>query len=447
MAKIAFFSDSAWVTSGFGGVNRVLLKAAREAGHEVAYVAAHQFDPIPRSEDMGVEKIWYGHPLDPFGFQHLPRMLNSFDPDVLFMHYDPGNLSAWSQDLRMRGYNGPIVGLYPVEGLPLRSDILDMERPHSIPFNMQLRDVWRIDVTLTYTNWGADAVAAYGVRRPGVQRLGWDHGDFRIISRELKTHLRRMCGFPEHAFIVANVAYNKRTNNHGNLIEAMKQVRAHAEDIILYAHTSTVGDGGNGGGPLGTIYDHWDSENVLFRDQSNWQFGGTPARAEMTDEEILALPIPTEKEEQGATFNALPFHLKLAMMDLYIDPSSVQGWNLPSGEALASGLPLISVNDGEVRSEIFGEFAYSMMEPSMHDYWHTGAILHMVSAETIANHIISAYNAWKIDPNTFAAQTLARSLAAREQLKWDTKPFINALETALNLGDQLLPEGTLYFPN
>lgn len=446
MAKIAFFSDSAWVTSGFGGVNKMLLDAALAAGHQVSYLAAHQFEPVPHEKAKGVD-VWTAHPSDPFGFAMLPTFLNKTDPDVLFMHYDPGNLSAWSQDLRMRGYNGAIVGLYPVEGLPLRSDILDMERPKKIPFDMQLREVWRIDVTLTYTKWGADAVAAYGVRRPDVQRLGWDHGDFRIIDKNLKSHLRALCGIPEHAFMVINVAYNKRTNNHGNLIEAMKTVRGHAQDIMLYAHTSVKGDGGNGGGPLGTIYDHWDSDNVLFRDQTNWQFSGNPARAEMSDEEILALPIPETDEEKAANFNHLPFNLKMAMMDLYIDPSSVQGWNLPSGEALASGLPLISVNDGEVRSEIFGQFAYAMMEPTMHDYWHTGAMLHMVSADTIAKHIIAAYNEWKIDPNTFAAQTLARSLAAREQLKWDTRPFINALETALNLGDQLLPEGTLYFPN
>lgn len=60
-------------------------------------------------------------------------------------------------------------------------------------------------------------------------------------------------------------------------------------------------------------------------------------------------------------------------------------------EAARCGVPIIMVDDGFARSEIYGDVAY-MMKPTASDYWHTGAVLPLVSPKAMADAVLEMKN-------------------------------------------------------
>jgi glycosyltransferase involved in cell wall biosynthesis len=78
------------------------------------------------------------------------------------------------------------------------------------------------------------------------------------------------------------------------------------------------------------------------------------------------------------------------LADVYVDASSCEGFCLPNVEALACGVPLISVDDGLARTEVLSNFAL-LIKPTGEDEWVNGADLQLVTARQIAEGIAKVY--------------------------------------------------------
>jgi glycosyltransferase involved in cell wall biosynthesis len=110
-----------------------------------------------------------------------------------------------------------------------------------------------------------------------------------------------------------------------------------------------------------------------------------------TLEEVLERPLPGSKDEAVQNLSMLDFVSLINCFDLYVDPASAHGFNLPAAEAAVCGVPVATVDDSFARSEIYGSCAY-MMKPSASDYWHTGAALPMVSPRRIEETIVAMWD-------------------------------------------------------
>ncbi len=266
---LACISDSPLITSGFGVVNKQILDAAIKAGFDVHWLAAHQYKPVLYPGAT----IWNVPPHDPLGHQILALFLNETKPDVLFVHYDPGNVDKILHVLIEMGYeNTPKVAFFPVEGIPLKAEHIRLVHGTDIILNDGTPAIAKsAEIALTYCASGATVLQKVAGDRPRVQRLGANHANFKPLEPALRAKLRELAGIRPDVFLVMNVAYNKRPNRHPALIRAASMLE---HPIVLYLHTDSRLDPGMHGPDLRTLATHYGATNVMFRSATTHQFHG-----------------------------------------------------------------------------------------------------------------------------------------------------------------------------
>lgn len=440
---IAFIGDSPRITSGFGTCNRMAIQALMDAGYNV--IAQTWLDSTFRKFDPF--HLINVAPNDPLGREHLFHFLEQVQPDVIFIHCDPGNMYDRYQKVRMVAGAIPVVAWYPIEGQPLHPNFAD------VAANLQFG--------MTYCESAADAVekASAGRKvvvkqatadhpavvedvppiRPVVQRLGWDHAPFRVFPREVRDHLRAATGIGD-AFLVMNVGVNKRGNRQPTIIKASKLAQDEGRNIVYYLHTAARGGIGVQGWDLPSLIKHYGTEHVILRDDGREQYLGVAYDDNTSDAEYLAIPISDDPKVREDLFHALDLIAKLNIADLYIDPSSVQGWNLPTCEAAACGLPVITVDDGLARSEVFRELAADWFKPDGVDDWHSGSELMLVSAAQIHKKVCRMEEKSRKRPGQYAALRAHSRKVAEESLKWNMTPLLETVAAAVAEAERLEQE-------
>lgn len=417
MARILFIGDSPEITSGFGICNRMFVDALMAWGHDVTVLACLMTHPVFDSK----YKMWYVDANDPMGHKIFLSVVNREKPDLIVMHGDPGTLYERMAQVAYLGGTVPVVAIYPIEGAPVHDQFIRLQKMVSDN-----------GIGLTYTEKGADLVEAAGVPRPSVQTLGWNHSDFMPLPENVRNHLRMILGLSD-TFLVGQVAYNKRGNRQPAMIMAAKLLEDRGLPISMYLHTNPDEGSGLQGWPLNMVVHQVGATNVMFKPERRATFEGVAYNDSTDPDEYLKLEAPTTEKGWLDLFGSLPLGVRYGLFDLYVDNSSVQGYNLPSAEAMACGVPLVSVNDDLARTEIFGAIAYAMMEPDAVDWWHTTATLQLVSPETIADTIEDAYKRWKEHPKAWQMERTQTRKDAVEHLLWNTLPLMDAVQAALEL--------------
>ncbi len=125
------------------------------------------------------------------------------------------------------------------------------------------------------------------------------------------------------------------------------------------------------------------------RHSNNYWLGVSRDNGSLESLKELAGKVPDTPEKRGFLFANLDFISILNTFDLYVDLSQNEGWGLPLGEALASGVPTLAVNDYDVRQEIY-DGGVEWIEPLPRHMWstlHTGARLVTVDPMKVAKQI------------------------------------------------------------
>lgn len=410
---IAYLGDSPRVTSGFGTCNRMAIQALIDAGYRVS--AQTWLDATWRKDDPW--DLYAVSPDDPLGEKYMMHFLQSVQPDLIIVHADPG--TAFERVHRLNIFAGsiPVVCWFPVEGVPLHDNYVKLAT--------------HLKHTLTYSAFGADAVEAAGGNRPAVQTLGWNHANFRVFPGEVRDHLRACVGLlPEH-FLSINVAVNKRGNRQPAILRAAKLAQTCNRPYLYYMHCAQQGNQGLQGWDLESKRRYYGAEHALMKEDQRDQYRGVRYDDETTDEAYLAIPIPQTGAEKAALFQSLSLIAKYNLADVYIDPSSVQGFNLPTVEAAACGLPVVTVNDGAARTCLFSELATLMYTPDMIDDWHTGAELKLVGEQQI--HAVTR----RLDLQRAIGKDGWQRLRAKsrayveEHYTWDMTPLLDTVARAV----------------
>lgn len=385
--KVSFWSDSPYVTSGFGAVNKMIIQAALKRDWEISVLGALDFTMDPVRIKAAPFNYFPTISGDEMGERFSPDFIRITKPDRIFLLGDPGSLDRRLYILRNTGMTSDgckVITYFPIEGLPLFPSIANQARSSDAP--------------ITYCKFGQEELKKEGVDNVGQAYHGWDHYTPESFTAEEKQHLKNIFGFND-SFVVAQIGVNKRTNNQPKVIEAASIIKKNwpnkASNIIFYLHCKAVDQHILGGYDLTWMPNSYDvTDMILIKpDKGEYKYAYEPYKdKEMNKEFFLNLKRPPKWEDRMALWHIAPYSIKMNCFDLVIDPSSVQGFGLPPLEAIVTGIPIISVNDGTCRSEIYGDVCY-MMEPDPENYsiWHLGTKLIEISANQIATAVIDWY--------------------------------------------------------
>lgn len=370
--RVAYIGDSPFIFSGFGVVANAILSRVPKDEFEISVHGTM----YPHQPTKDVEYIDYYEPVcmhDLMGFKSSIDFIQHVDPDILFFIADPGTLRNRFGSLMFTGRMGlvPAVTYFPLEGMPLNPHIVEQASMVYAP--------------TTYTKWGSDEIGKYGLEVDYAYH-GCDHANFRQYDKEVKQKLKKLVGW-EDKFVVGLVGMNKRSNRQPIMLQAAQLLKERGiEDFVIYFHCQEQGEVHMGGWELGWQVEAYDVEDQvqLKPDQKEHKYIARPRTG--TLEHVLDYIDPKDKDEAISNLAMLDFVSLLNTFDLYLDPASAHGWNLPAAESARCGVPIATVDDGFARSEIFSDCAW-MMNPTAYDHWHTGAILPLVSPKVIANTI------------------------------------------------------------
>ena len=116
-------------------------------------------------------------------------------------------------------------------------------------------------------------------------------------------------------------------------------------------------------------------------------------------------------------FGSYDFISRMRCFDLYFDPSQVEGWGLPQGEALNLEVPLLMPDDQHVRTEVYGHAAIHLktLDPGVWDWWDNGSKLVNFDPLTAARQIARLRSS-----NGVLAATRSELPEKVAHLKWKT---------------------------
>lgn len=398
--------------TGFGVVGGQIVPGFVDAGFDVYYYAI--LDDIPAKANEFPYTYWNMAPTDPQGEKNLIRFLMEVKPDVVWSLYDAGNLykqfvfsELGLQARKPDGERIPTVIYFPVEGKPIPPT-----------FGLTVEYAQRSGGSAwTYCESGANVFNEQfdPVKVDGFAHHGLDHADFRPYSEGDRKMLRRLVGLDDK-FVVGSFGVNKRVKQFDLLIQAAVYLKKwKVDDVIFYLHTEPDNPILQGY-PLKGLAEYYGvADMFIWKPDTYHQRGGKYRGAEYTGntlEQAKRMTTPPTAQERGFFFGHFDLVSRYNCLDLYIDCSSVEGWNLPLGEAMRCGVPALSVDDSMVRSEIYGKAAY-MLEPYSRATWHNGVELQVVDPIRVAGVIHSL-----LEHRGMREKYSVAGLKAMEAYKW-----------------------------
>lgn len=349
-------------TTGFGVVARQILGGFHQAGYQVVALGSYA-SKDPRSGADLPYAVWpcKNHAAD--GREQLEGLLQAESPDVLWINADIGEAGEWIAIARSLNYEGPIVGYFPVEGLPLWRGFVNI--------------IKAVDVPVTYLSFGARAIQKEIGRAIEWLPHGVDHAPFRRYSDEERKLLREALGW-QNKWVVGYVSRNRRTKAQWRLIYAAALLkRMGMKDLVVYLHCRPTEYGWNEGFDLVDIRARLRVEDVVFFPPEDRLAGmGVPFSGERV--------VSEKRMEVAASFSLIDWY---NCFDFYVHPAEVEGFGLPLLEAMACGVPVAITNDALAMTEVVGDAAILMQEEGR-SMWFTMAQLVNVSPKTIANTIV-----------------------------------------------------------
>jgi glycosyltransferase involved in cell wall biosynthesis len=423
---IAMITDSPYfpehgtgVSSGFGVVAGQIARRFLEEKYRLSILG--MMDHVIPKSSQPLPFDLFPTIGDPEALRIIPMFLNWAKPyDVIFMLYDPGGLLPRIETFQNTGMAPePVIAYFPVEG----ANTINASIPGLIE---------RVHFPVVYCESAKRLIQQYvSCDEIYVAPHGIDHAKFGPPPARDRNRVRELVDW-DNRFIVMAVGTNKRVKNHPVLIKAIRILMGRGyDDISLYLHTTKD--------PTSPYLAGWNLKSVI--DQESARSGLEVARHiympihdpyhgaayKWDDLDIWRMTRPSTADERKGLFNALDFITRYQIADLYVDISGAEGFGLPPLEAAACGVPVVSIDDGMVRSEIHSKYCH-MIEPDFWTEWHTGTMLAGVFPEELADEIEDLYHDRKFMHKFDAAQA-----GIMEDLPWrkSTDVFVGLVEKAV----------------
>lgn len=376
-AKILYVGHSPTINTGQGAVSRQLCGALHRAGFEVVALGMGEERRHPPALPY---RLWVPCKHDTMGWQLLPQLLATESPDVAFVHGDLEMACEAITKLRQVRTELPVVLYYSVEGEPIHAG-----------WAATIRSV---DLAIVYTEYGREVTRRCARRDVPAVPLGIDPDEFRPLSDEERRRWREALGWDKR-FVLCYVARNMWTKQQPVLLHACRElVNKGLDDLLLYLHCTPFDRHRNGGWNLGAMAREMGLDGLL-----RFSSGELERRAGASDRNA-----PGMREIYGCC-------------DLYVHPSSVEGFGFPLLEAMACGCPVLHTADGGVMEEVCGDAGESV-PPAAWVVSAFGSRLHILDPERFAERIRALHEECRTDPAGWRLRR-HRAIQRAAMFAWD----------------------------
>ncbi len=330
--RILIHTDAPHHKSAYGRQCRDLIEQFQNDGHEVAVVAKFGIS--------GGAIKWKGVPIfsphsGKFGVYTIKSVAEYFKADIAISIYEMWSFPKDARD--SIGQDIQWLVYYPLDGSP------SPERANIVLNSAE----W----VMAYTKFGQEQFANAGIQSdytpPGFDLDLFKPGD--------KAEAKKYLGIDPDQFLVTTVGANKgwpSRKSHAEIMEAYADFRSRHEDVAMYAHTTEIPVGPDGG--------------IFFKQMM--EFLKIPEKnVTFPDFHDLRTGIPDS--EMAIIYQA---------SDVLVAPSMAEGFCFPILEAQACGVPVITL-DGHVFPELtFNGYVTQSQQkffiPRLNYYWSLASI-------------------------------------------------------------------------
>lgn len=338
--KILFFGERVTSKSGFAWLNRHILKALHEAGHEVHAVLwvyrglrPIDFRPDLTLDENGLTEVknalpYRCYPLsyegEYWGANRVEEYIRQIKPDVILAHGDPQHLQAGGMGVieQARKHEIPLVAYVAIDGENHR----DWTGQN---FNM-------INFPVVYTHWAREVLCkefeGYPFTKvirtiyPPHKLLHWIEEEERKQLKKdppfkIKNWEGKEFGSLEDKKIILAVGRNTQRKAHARLIRAVRLLKNESkrDDFVVIFHTNPRAP----------------TTMALDLIQLTLIYG--------VDDKVIFTFNPDPAAESGIVTDAA-LNLLYGMADIHVMSSKREGFGLPLIEAAMSGTASITTN-------------------------------------------------------------------------------------------------------
>lgn len=399
--NIAVIGDNPNGTTAYGTIAREVCKGLHEAGMKIHMFALGN----PKPDTTGqFACLW---PIDQESKyrDHFRRFMRHQQFDAALVMLDPHRTLNFVKGVSAVPYHIPITCYTSQEGLP----------PHLCWEGI----LQKSNMAITYCQTGAEAIEKRFGKHVDWAYLGMDHANFRAFGPEDRLALRTVLGWDDK-FVIMNIARNtrnKRIAAYIKLVKILHEDFGHDYDeMILFLHTQVVPKPEFHGieiayySKLLQIPDDKSVKPIVVA--PTIPFMDTPFDVDM--ELMLGAGRPYDRKTQDRWFRSMGMIGRYNLADLYLDMSSAEGFGMPAMEAMACEVPVISVDDSYVRSEILDGYADLVCPSPVTDQWITGAELQLVDVYEVAERVDKMMKG-----ELPSSEELSRAKERVSKLTWD----------------------------
>lgn len=378
--RILINSNAPFATSGYSMQVADFTPRMKKEGYEVAVVCFYGLD--------GGEVDWNGIKLlpkvdDQWGTDAVLYHSHDFKPDVTFSLQDIWVMN--DQNLKQFTRWIPIV---PIDHEPTPPAIRE-----------KLKLAYRI---VTYSQFGHRQLQKEGFHSTYIPHTVNTDIFIPLDKSECRRVLSDWCGkqIPDDAFIVGMVAANKDMPPRKSFQEAMDafKIFEQRKNAYMYLHTNLVSATGF---PIMQYAKALGIEDKIF----------------MTKDFVMRLKL--KKENVPVLYNAF---------DLFLEPSTNEGFGVPIIEAQSCGIPTMCTNFTAMRDLVVdGETGYKI-DVAYHRFTQLLSYVGVPSVQSIIDGMEKIYNVNRVKMGKKARKFIIDNYSL--DLIWNTRwiPFLDKLE-------------------